>query len=87
MMEAGSPRGLSRAAQQSRRWVDLGNDLDAPWRVQDIKQASSSIDDGQIGQIEAIIRSMTPSERNDPSAIDGPVGCGSPTAAARPRPT
>ena len=42
-----------------------------PGMPKDLKQASSNIDDGQIAQVEAIIRSMTPSERNDPSTIDG----------------
>ena len=30
-----------------------------------------AIDDGQIGQVEAIIHSMTPAERHDPSIING----------------
>ncbi len=42
-----------------------------PGVPKDLKQASSSIDDRQIGQIEAIIRSMTPSERSQPAIIDG----------------
>jgi signal recognition particle subunit SRP54 len=42
-----------------------------PGVSKDLKQASSMIDDHQIGQVEAIIRSMTPAERNDPSVIDG----------------
>ncbi len=42
-----------------------------PGVPKDLKQASSAIDDRQIGQIEAIIRSMTPTERVDPSIIDG----------------
>ena len=37
----------------------------------DLKQASEAVDDRQIGQVEAIIRSMTPTERVDPSIIDG----------------
>jgi signal recognition particle subunit SRP54 len=57
-----------------------------PGIPKDIKQASSAIDDGQIGQVEAIIRSMTPAERNDPSAIDGSrrlrIANGSGTATA-----
>jgi signal recognition particle subunit SRP54 len=57
-----------------------------PGVSKDVKQASSSIDDGQIAQVEAIIRSMTPSERNDPSAIDGSrrlrIANGSGTATA-----
>ena len=42
-----------------------------PGMSKDMKQASESIDDRQIGQVEAIIRSMTPAERVDPSVIDG----------------
>jgi signal recognition particle subunit SRP54 len=42
-----------------------------PGVPKDLKQASSQIDDRQIGQIEAIIRSMTPAERVDPAIIDG----------------
>src|ERR1700733_4575503 len=42
-----------------------------PGVPKDLKQASSAVDDRQIGQVEAIIRSMTPSERVDPGIIDG----------------
>src|SRR6202790_3605175 len=42
-----------------------------PGVPKDLKQASSAVDDRQIGQIEAIIRSMTPRERVDPAIIDG----------------
>lgn len=42
-----------------------------PGVPKDLKQASSAVDDRQIGQVEAIIRSMTPRERTDPSTIDG----------------
>jgi signal recognition particle subunit SRP54 len=42
-----------------------------PGVSKDLKQASSQIDERQIGQIEAIIQSMTPKERTDPSIIDG----------------
>src|SRR5665213_3389335 len=42
-----------------------------PGVPKDLKQASSQIDDRQIGQIEAVIRSMTPAERVDPAIIDG----------------
>ncbi|HEX3460574.1 MAG TPA: signal recognition particle protein [Acidimicrobiales bacterium] len=57
-----------------------------PGVSKDLKQASSMIDDRQIGQVEAIIRSMTPAERNDPSVIDGSrrvrIANGSGTATA-----
>ena len=42
-----------------------------PGVPKDVKQASSAVDDRQIGQVEAIIRSMTPRERIDPGLIDG----------------
>ena len=42
-----------------------------PGVPKDLKQASEAVDDRQIGQIEAIIRSMTPTERVDPAIIDG----------------
>jgi signal recognition particle subunit SRP54 len=57
-----------------------------PGVPKDLKQASSMVDDRQIGQVEAIIRSMTPSERVDPSGIDGSrrvrIANGSGTATA-----
>ncbi len=42
-----------------------------PGVPKDLKQASSAIDDRQISQIEAIIQSMTPTERAEPAIIDG----------------
>jgi signal recognition particle subunit SRP54 len=42
-----------------------------PGVSKDLKQLSSSIDDRQIDQVEAIIHSMTRSERFDPAVIDG----------------
>jgi signal recognition particle subunit SRP54 len=42
-----------------------------PGVPKDLKQASEAVDDRQIGQIEAIIQSMTPAERQDPAIIDG----------------
>ncbi len=42
-----------------------------PGVSKDVKRASSMVDDRQIGQVEAIIRSMTPDERRDPSVVDG----------------
>ncbi len=40
-----------------------------PGLPKDIKNAP--IDDGQLGQVEAIIRSMTPGERRDPAIVNG----------------
>ncbi len=42
-----------------------------PGVSKDLKQASESVDDRQIAQVEAIIQSMTPGERSDPAIIDG----------------
>jgi signal recognition particle subunit SRP54 len=57
-----------------------------PGMPKDLKEASSLVDDRQIGQVEAIIRSMTPAERVDPSVIDGSrrvrIAKGSGTATA-----
>ncbi|MGO8871785.1 MAG: signal recognition particle protein [Acidimicrobiales bacterium] len=57
-----------------------------PGVPKDLKQASSAIDDRQIGQVEAIIRSMTPGERAEPSIVDGArrvrIANGSGTATA-----
>ena len=58
--------------QQVKKMGSLSGMLSLlPGVPKDLKQASSEVDDGQIGQIEAIIRSMTPSERVDPAIIDG----------------
>src|SRR5699024_1635467 len=35
------------------------------------REALDNFDEGEIGRIEAIIRSMTPEERNDPKIING----------------
>ena len=58
--------------QQVKKMGSLSGMLSLlPGVSKDLKQASSAVDDRQIGQIEAIIRSMTPSERVDPAIIDG----------------
>ena len=36
-----------------------------------LKQQTDALDDGQVAQVEAIIRSMTKGERADPAVIDG----------------
>src|SRR5699024_12191762 len=35
------------------------------------REALDNFDEGEIGRIDAIIRSMTPQERNDPTIING----------------
>ncbi len=42
-----------------------------PGVSKDVKRASSMVDDRQIGQVEAIISSMTPDERRNPAVVDG----------------
>ncbi|MHB1502806.1 MAG: signal recognition particle protein [Acidimicrobiales bacterium] len=42
-----------------------------PGVPKELKGADAAIDDSQIAQVEAIIRSMTPAERAEPSVIDG----------------
>jgi signal recognition particle subunit SRP54 len=41
-----------------------------PGVPKELKQ-NANIDDGQVAQVEAIIRSMTPRERGEPALIDG----------------
>jgi signal recognition particle subunit SRP54 len=58
--------------QQVKKLGSLGGILSLlPGVPKELKQANSVIDDGQISQVEAIIRSMTPRERDNPSLIDG----------------
>jgi signal recognition particle subunit SRP54 len=58
--------------QQVKKLGSLGGVLSMlPGVPKEMRQASSAVDDRQIGQVEAIIRSMTPAERGDPGAIDG----------------
>jgi signal recognition particle subunit SRP54 len=42
-----------------------------PGMSKEMRQAADQIDDKEIDRIEAIVRSMTPTERQDPSVIDG----------------
>jgi signal recognition particle subunit SRP54 len=56
--------------QQVKRLGSLGGILSLmPGVPKEVKQAD--IDDGQVAQVEAIIRSMTPAERITPSLVDG----------------
>jgi signal recognition particle subunit SRP54 len=58
--------------QQVKKLGSLGGILSLlPGLPKELKQAKDSIDDRQIGQVEAIIRSMTRQERHDPALIDG----------------
>jgi signal recognition particle subunit SRP54 len=56
--------------QQVKKLGSLGGLLSLmPGVPKEIKDAD--IDDGQVAQVEAIIRSMTPAERGEPALIDG----------------
>ena len=58
--------------QQVKKLGSLGGILSLlPGMPKELKQAKDSIDDRQVAQVEAIIRSMTRRERADPSLIDG----------------
>ena len=71
--------------QQVKKMGSLGGLMRLmPGMSKEMRQAAGQIDDGVMGPIEAIIRSMTP-ERNDTSMINGSRRAGSPGARA-PRP-
>jgi signal recognition particle subunit SRP54 len=58
--------------QQVKRLGSLGGLLSLlPGVPKELKQANAAIDDREVARVEAIIRSMTPAERIDPSIIDG----------------
>ncbi|HUY20773.1 MAG TPA: signal recognition particle protein [Acidimicrobiales bacterium] len=58
--------------QQVKKLGSLGGLLSLmPGVPKELKQADASIDDGQVAQVEAIIRSMTPAERGEPAIVDG----------------
>ncbi len=42
-----------------------------PGRSRELREMADQIDDGQVTRVEAMVRSMTPSERADPVIIDG----------------
>jgi signal recognition particle subunit SRP54 len=42
-----------------------------PGVTKEMRTAASNVDEGELGRVEAIVRSMTPKERRDPSIIDG----------------
>jgi signal recognition particle subunit SRP54 len=57
--------------QQVKKLGSLGGLLSLmPGVPKELKQ-NANIDDGQVAQVEAIIRSMTPRERGEPALIDG----------------
>ncbi len=58
--------------QQVKKLGSLGGLMKLmPGMSKEMRQAAGMIDDREIARIEAIISSMTPKERDDPSVIDG----------------
>ena len=58
--------------QQVKKLGSLGGVLKLlPGMSKEMRQAAGQIDDREIDRVEAIVRSMTPAERQDPSIIDG----------------
>jgi signal recognition particle subunit SRP54 len=57
---------------QVRKMGSLGGIMKLmPGVTKEMRTAASNIDEGELGRVEAIVRSMTPKERRDPSIIDG----------------
>ncbi len=57
---------------QVRKMGSLGGLMKlVPGMNKEMRDAASNIDDSHLNRVEAIIRSMTPKERRDPSIIDG----------------
>jgi signal recognition particle subunit SRP54 len=58
-----------------------------PGMNKEMRQAADQLDDREVDRIEAIVRSMTPKERNDPDIIDGSrrmrIATGSGTSVAQ----
>jgi len=58
--------------QQVKKLGSLGGILSLlPGVPKELKGATDAIEDRQVSQVEAIIRSMTPAERSDPAVVDG----------------
>jgi len=58
--------------QQVRKMGSLGGIMKLlPGMSKEMRQAADQIDDGEISRVEAIVRSMTAAEREEPSLIDG----------------
>jgi signal recognition particle subunit SRP54 len=58
--------------QQVKKLGPLGGILSLmPGLGKELRQASAAVDDGQVSQVEAIVRSMTPAERAEPATVDG----------------
>ncbi|HMD46233.1 MAG TPA: signal recognition particle protein [Acidimicrobiales bacterium] len=58
--------------QQVKKLGSIGGVMKLmPGMTKDLRQAADQIDDREISRIEAIVHSMTPAERREPSVIDG----------------
>ena len=58
--------------QQVKKLGSLGGVMKLlPGMTKELRQAADQIDDRELARVEAIMRSMTPEERADPSIIDG----------------
>lgn len=57
---------------QVRRMGSLGGIMKLmPGVTKEMRSAANNVDEGEIAKVEAIVRSMTPKERRDPTIIDG----------------
>jgi signal recognition particle subunit SRP54 len=57
---------------QVRKMGSLGGLMKLmPGVSKEMRTAASNVDEGELNRVEAIVRSMTPLERRDPSVIDG----------------
>ena len=57
---------------QVRKMGSLGGLMKLmPGVSKEMRTAASNVDEGELNRVEAIVRSMTPKERRDPSIIDG----------------
>jgi len=57
---------------QVRKMGSLGGIMKLmPGLTKEMRNAASNVDEGELGRVEAIVRSMTPKERRDPNIIDG----------------
>jgi len=58
--------------QQVRKMGSLGGIMKLmPGMSKEMRQAADQIDDREVSKVEAIVRSMTPKERTDPTLVDG----------------
>ena len=72
--------------QQVRKMGSLGGIMKLlPGMSKEMRQAADQIDDGEVARVEAIVRSMTPAERDRPDRDRRlAAACASPGAAGPP---